>query len=261
MKISRCRWRGLIAVCRQHSGQVICLEPWQILLLALDWGGLRDQLAETLKITPSDDAIDPAGETIALGVRRGGRHHIPVMLVRTRFKDNAERHIERIGYHAKKPTVVLTPTRTHWSSQLLEFCDAHQVALMSLDESVDLVGGCWVATEAWDRQIQTMMAPRRKRPAKAGHHTDKKLSPTEKKELLLKELKKQVQQAAEQVQFLVRAGAYPRLPDRITKGKLAELAGVAGYDVSRYLDKDERLSLLWNKLLDLETLLRMPIRR
>lgn len=246
---------AVIAICDEGRSERQTLTKTDTALYAADLAALRRRICGALNLRTARDAVGSLPGVLTVGRWEPQPSvRIPVVVLVTREENAFRMALHETTLAARKPIIVLTPTRDLWHSGALELAEERKAMLAPACEVIEADGEEWVASEGWDLNLGQFVQSagiriaggfsalkKRTRIAKAGGTAAK----------LKDELKQRIGSARK---LLLDTGALLPSPE---VQEIAAACGVHPSTAGRWLNgeyksKDKELALLWQHIADPE---------
>lgn len=241
----------VVGVCDEGRTPRTELSPADVVLYAVSPAELRRRLCAALAIKTAHEPAAGLPGSLRLGhLEPRPALHIPVVLVAGPDEASLLVAVHAAIAAARKPPIVLTPGRSHWSESVRTAADAGRATLVPLPEVVEADNATWRATAAWEAfcrghlERAGLATPAQVRAAKPKK---KRASRATTIDGLKRELREHLRSAKAHYHATAERGDAKLLP-RPQQQDLAERLGVSEPTVSRCLtrDSDQELKLLWS---------------
>ncbi len=240
---------GAIAAVSTDGGPQLKLNPSDIELHKASFPAMRKILAKALSLQTSHESIPAPAKLFRVGLwepKPAAAYSVFLAIAESPAELSAAVH--SAARDARKPCIVLTPTRVRWTDDTDAVAASVKAVLAPLDEIVQMNSGGLAATAAWQEYLSgfcrqadlkftssfTNKRPPRKRAGFAA-----------KIELLRNELIKHIKSAKDAAHTAVQADLEPKLLPRPKKMDLGKRVDLKPYDVTRCFQDDSGLRQLW----------------
>lgn len=145
---------AIIAICDEGRSERLTLSKDDAALHAIDLATLRRLVCDTLGLRTARDPLESLPGALRLGnwePRPSVR--VPVVFIVAREKDAFGVSLHEATHAARKPVIVLTPTRDLWHDGALAIADERKAMLVPACELIEARGEDWVALEAWNASL------------------------------------------------------------------------------------------------------------
>lgn len=243
------------AICDEGRSERQTLTKADTALYAADLAALRSRISGALNLRTARDAVGSLPGVLTVGRWEPQPSvRISVVVLVTREVNAFRMALHEVTLAARKPIIVLTPTRDLWHEGALAIVGERKAMLAPACEVIEARGEEWVASEGWDLSLGQFVQSAgiritggfsalktRTRIAKAGGTAAK----------LKDELKQRFRSARK---HLLDTGGLLPSPE------VQEIAAACGLHPStagrwlngEYKSKDKELSLLWQNIADPE---------
>lgn len=244
---------GAVAVCDEELSPPIDLTPADRVMHRPNERLLRTRICNALGVMPSHDTV-----TELPGVLRIGRWQpkpaarFLVVLIVAATPIHFVELVVRVMSNAATPTIVLTLTRAMWSQRSEAIVDSRKIAVVPLDDVLELGNERWTATSGWDDYLGAFVHNAGIRPA-PGFSTIQKKTRVARASGTAGKIKAELRQWYRDARKrLIETSTLVPPP---TLDMLASACGVSMATVSRWLrgvggSKDQELVVLWKNVED-----------
>lgn len=227
-----------VAICEEDTHDDIPLSRSDRVMHRVHEGRLRARLCQSLNLHPCNEQPAFLPGTMDVGTRSPRpATSITVSLVIASSPEHLAELLIRAGAAAARPTLIVTPTRTLWTSRSDAVLSRANVSLASLDELLELKPGGWARSPAFD-DCATLLSPPHAIPGSAPSAVANAVFEQVK---LLNEIQRHVVQALSERGFVDPKAK--KLPSQ------ASLAKWAGYEFDTTF-KNAMSSLVKTRLVD-----------
>lgn len=259
LHVVRHRDGTVVAVSTEDPDIRVDLTESDLAVFAIDWNRLRDGIADALGLARSraplvgNEGVVPVGRWEPKPAAA-----FPVVLVRGHGRQQVRELIHTQVATSAQPMLVLTPTRRYWTDEITDLCRQFKCITAPLDDAIAVEDTSFIASEHWRDYIGAFCGyakltlpanfankrPPRKRAERAA-----------KIESVRNELVLHIRAARDHAYSAIQRGDEPELLRRPNKSKLAELAGLKPYDLTRCFNDEPQLKQLWNMADDLDAVM------
>ena len=223
---------------------------------------LRSSLANALnRVCVSRTPVDQDARTIQIGNWEPKKSAMfPVhLLIHTSTDDLKNEVYEQIIFGKRRGAILLTPTRMHWCEKIIDAVQLHNTLLVPLCEVVEASGDALRQTPEWDQYLKSfaeMISLKLPSNYQYKEPLPKRATLMAKTEKVKHALVDHIRSARSGVVANLDAGNGATLVKFLTKTQLGNLAGLEPYHITRCLNADPQLRLLYEIANDPEQLLR-----
>ena len=223
---------------------------------------LRSALANALnRVCVSRTQIEPDARSIQIGNWEPRKSVLfPVhLLIHTSADDLKNEVYEQIIFGKRRGAILLTPTRMHWCEKIIDAVQLHNTLLVPLCEVLEADGDTMRQTPDWDQYLKgfaEMISLKLPSNYQYKESLLKRATLMAKAEKVKLALVDHIRSARSGVVANLDAGNGATLVKFLTKTQLGKLAGLEPYHITRCLNADPQLRLLYEIANDPEQLLR-----
>lgn len=145
---------AIVAICDEKRSERLALTKDEVALHAVDLAALRSHLCDALRLRTVRDPLKSLPGVLRLGNWEPKPSvRIPVVLLVAREDDAFGVALHEATLAARKPVIVLTPTRDLWHDGALALAEERKAMLAPACELIVARGDEWVASDAWDMSL------------------------------------------------------------------------------------------------------------
>lgn len=247
-----------VGVCDDGRSDRVSLDRSDVVLHGLDLAVLRKRLCEALGLKVAREPVGDLPGAVRIGTWEPRPSlAIPVVLLVAVDEAMLRQALHDLAQPAKKPVVLLLPTRALWHDRATALADERKATLVPLSEVVKVKAGRWAATEAWPKfcdghlERTGLTTPGRVRAAQPKKKRDTRASAIDRIKGALRE---HLLAAKAHARATAAASEVELLP-RPTQAQLAKQLGLSESAVSRCLTRepDRELQIMWVAATDLDS--------